>query len=236
MDRQAKHEPVRSQPQRRMAPLARKQTSIPAISAFAALLALVASAPPLAIGAVAGNASHPVGAVYVASNSYSGNVILTFPRYADGSLGPVEQGVATRGLGSGPGLLLPDDPLGAQSSLIVDQAGQHLFVANAGSNDVSVLSIHGDALTLVDHQSSDGAYPVSLALVDHTLYVLNAAGNSVAAFAVDGGGHLTHLQTCALPSLPSGADPVLAGTPTQSPQPVILQTAGQVGFSPNGKK
>jgi 6-phosphogluconolactonase (cycloisomerase 2 family) len=172
----------------------------------------------------------------VASNAYSGNEILAFPRYADGSLGPVEQGVPTGGLGSGPGLLLPDDPLGAQGSLIVDQGNRLLFVVNAGSNDVSVFSIHGNTLTLVDRQPSDGAYPVSLALLNHTLYVLNAAGNSVAGFGVSSGGNLTHFQTCALPSLPSGAHHVRPGTQTQIPQPVMVQTQGQVGFSPDGTR
>ena len=203
--------------------------------AFVGLLTLAASAPTLAIGGVAAGIE-PVGAVYVASNNYNRNEILTFPRYADGSLGTVQQGVPTGGKGSGPGLLLPDDPLGAQSSLIVDQMNQLLFVVNAGSNDVSVFSIHGNTITPVDREPSDGAYPVSLALFDHTLYVLNAAGNSVTAFAVDHVGRLTHLQTCALPSLPSGADSILAGTQTQSAQPVMVQTPGQVGFSPDGTR
>ena len=220
--------------QRRLDELAARRYRLPMAGAFIALLALVVSAPALASGGVA--AGGAVGAVYVASNSYSGNAILTFPRYADGSLGPVEPGVPTGGLGSGPGLVLTDDPLGTQSSLIVDQWDQLLFVVNAGSDDVSVFSIHGGALTLVDRESSDGAYPASLALFNHTLYVLNAAGNSVAGFAVDHGGHLTHLQTCALPGLPGGAAAVLAGTQMQSPQPVMVQTPGQVGFSPDGTR
>lgn len=215
--------------------MAKSAPSIRALGVFLALVALAASAPVLATGGVAGG--QPVGAVYVASNSYSGNQILAFPRYADGSLGPVEPGAPTGGLGSGPGQLLADDPLGSQGSLIVDQANQRLFVVNAGSNDVSVFSIHGNTLTLVDRQSSDGAYPVSLALLDHTLYVLNAVGNSVAGFSVDSRGHLTHLSTCALPSLPSGANAVLpANPPTQSAQPVMVQTPGQVGFSPDGTR
>ena len=214
----------------------RKKSSIRALGALVALATLAVSAPALAAGGAAGGGGHPVGAVYVASNAYSGNEILTFPRYPDGSLGPVEPGVPTGGLGSGPGLLLTDDPLGSQSSLIVDQDSQLLFVVNAGSNDVSVFSIRGNTLALVDREPSDGAYPVSLALSDHTLFVLNAAGNSVAGFRVGTGGHLTHLQTCALPGLPSGADSVLPGTQTQSPQPVMVQTPGQVGFSPDGTR
>lgn len=213
----------------------RRGRRVAVAGAVVALLALAVSAPALAGGVVAASGT-PVGAVYVASNSYSGNQILAFPRYADGSLGPVEAGVPTGGLGSGPGLLLSDDPLGAQSSLIVDQPDQLLFVVNAGSNDVSVFSIHGNALTLVDRQSSDGAFPVSLALLNHTLYVLNAAGNSVAGFAVDHSGHLAHFQTCGLPGLPGGPVAVLSGTQTQSPQPIMVQTPGQVGFSPDGTR
>ena len=213
----------------------RRGSRLAIAGAGVALLALAVSAPALASGGVAAGGP-PVGAVYVASNSYGGNEILRFPRYADGTLGAVEQGVPTGGLGSGPGLVLPDDPLGTQSSLLVDQMDQLLFVVNAGSNDVSVFSIHGDALTLVDRQPSDGAYPASLALSNHTLYVLNAAGNSVAGFAVDHSGHLAHLQTCGLPSLPGGPAAVLAGTQTQSPQPVMVQTPGQVGFSPDGTR
>ncbi|MBV8528878.1 MAG: hypothetical protein JOZ75_11215 [Candidatus Dormibacteraeota bacterium] len=209
----------------------------PAVAgALAAVATLAVAAPTLAVGGVAGGTARPVGAVYVASNAFSGNEILTFPRYADGSLGPVEPGVPTGGLGSGPGLLLTDDPLGSQSSLLVDQDRRLLFVVNAGSNDVSVLSLRGNRLSLVDREPSDGAYPVSLALFDHTLYVINAAGNSLAGFSVGDDGHLTHLQTCALPSLPSGADPVIPGTQTQSSQPVIVQTGGQVGFSPDGTR
>lgn len=215
--------------------MAKTAQSIRALGLVLALVTLAASAPLLATRGVAG--AQPVGAVYVASNNYGGNQILAFPRYADGSLGPVEPGVPTGGLGSGPGQLLPDDPLGSQGSLIVDQQNQRLFVVNAGSGDVSVFSINGTTLTLADRESSGGAYPVSLALLDHTLYVLNAIGNSVAGFSVDSRGHLTHLSTCALPSLPTGANAVLpANPPTQSAQPVMVQTAGQVGFSPDGTR
>jgi 6-phosphogluconolactonase (cycloisomerase 2 family) len=194
----------------------------------------------IATPAVAVGMGAPVGAVYVASNAYSSNSILTFLRFADGSLVPGSQ-VPTGGRGSGPGLLakllpvLADDPLASQNSLIVDRQNQLLFAVNAGSDDVSVLAIHGGGLTLIDRQSSRGAYPVSLALFDHTLYVLNAAGNSVTGFSVGTGGQLTYRQTCALPNLPAG-DGMQAGDSTHSAQPVITQTAGQVGFSPDGTK
>ena len=61
----------------------------------------------IATPAVAAGMSGPVGAVYVASNAYSGNSILTFLRFADGSLAPAGQ-VPTGGRGSGPGILLAE--------------------------------------------------------------------------------------------------------------------------------
>ena len=194
------------------------------------------AAPALADGDNDDDGGGPVGAVYVASNEFSGNEILTFLRFADGSLAPAGPGVPTGGLGTGPGLVLPDDPIGSQNSLIVNQENQLLFAVNAASNDVSVFAIDPDGLTLVDRQSSGGAFPVSLAFDDDTLYVLNAVDHSIAGFEVDDDGELEHLQTCQLPDLPPGADPILPGTATQSQQPVVTQTVGQVGFSPDGEK
>lgn len=212
-----------------------KMAVLEAIAVVAAVLAAPSLSPSLSMIAAPARADStgaPVGAVYVASNAYRANSILTFLRYADGSLVPGSQ-VSTGGRGSGPGLLLADDPLASQDSLIVDRPNRLLFAVNAGSDDVSVLAINGSSLKLIDRQPSRGTYPVSLALFDHTLYVLNAIGNSVTGFSVGSGGKLTYRQTCALPNLPPG-DGILAGDPTQSTQPVVTQTAGEVGFSPSG--
>lgn len=208
-----------------------KMTVLGAIAVVAAVLA-APSLSVIAAPARADSSGAPVGAVYVASNAYSGNSILTFLRYADGSLVPGSQ-VPTGGRGSGPGLLLPDDPIASQNSLIVDRPNRFLFAVNAGSDDVSVLAINGSSLTVVDRQPSGGAYPVSLALFDHTLYVLNAIGNSLTGFTVGSDGKLTYRQTCALPNLPPG-DGNLTGDSTHSTQPFVTQSAGEVGFSPNG--
>ncbi|HEY4185254.1 MAG TPA: beta-propeller fold lactonase family protein [Polyangia bacterium] len=176
----------------------------------------------------------PVGAVYVGSNKYSGNEIVSFLRFPDGSLkaGPR---VLTGGLGSGPGQLIPNDPLGAQSSLITDQKTQLMFVVNAGSNEVSSFTFDKNGVTLADRQSSKGVYPVSVTFNKGTLYVLNAASNSITGFTVDKKGKLNRTQTCQLPALPS-LENGFPATATQSAQPVFSQTAGQVGFSPDGKK
>jgi len=201
----------------------------------AMLVALTALAAPAGADERNDDDDGPVGAVYLATNAYSGNSIQAFDRFADGSLAPAGPGVPTGGLGSGPGAVLVDDPLGSQNSLIVDQKSRLLFAANAGSDDVSVFAIDEDGLTLVDRQPS-GAFPVSVAFNDDTLYVLNAIDHSVTGFDVDDDGELTYLQTCVLPELPAGGDGILPGTDSRSPQPVATQTAGQVGFSPDGKQ
>lgn len=177
---------------------------------------------------------NPVGTVYVASNKLSGNEIVSFLRLTDGSL-KLGTRVPTGGRGSGIGQIIPNDPLGSQGSLIADQQRQLLFAVNAGSDDVSVFSIDRSRLTRTDRRSSHGVFPVSLAFKKDTLYVANAISNSITGFTVDQRGHLNELQTCQLPALP-GLEGPLPATTTQSAQPAFPQTAGQVGFSPDGTK
>jgi len=221
-------------------------------AAFAAALvgvAVAVSVPSVASatsssGAGSGSA---VGAVYVATNAWnSGNKILVFPRYSDGSLGPVSAAVATGGLGSGPGQFAPivNDPLGSQNSLVTDQTGKYLFAVNAGSGDVSSFTVGRGGLALVDRRATAPAsgagqanpFPVSIAVSGSTLYVVNAIGNSLAGFSINPAGHLMPLQNCELPGLPAG-NPLnaFAATTLSSQQAVDTQTAGQVGFSPDGK-
>src|SRR5437762_1113860 len=52
-----------------------------------AVAAVLAALSMIATPSVAAGKGPPVGAVYVASSAYSANSILTFPRFADGSLG-----------------------------------------------------------------------------------------------------------------------------------------------------
>jgi 6-phosphogluconolactonase (cycloisomerase 2 family) len=191
------------------------------------LAALLLAASPSGAHATANSPTPgPVGAVYVASNAIAGNAISIFNRFADGHLEPAGS-VATGGLGSGPDTTeaaLTFDPLGSQNSLITDPASRLLFAVNAGSDSVSVFRIGaGGRLSLAGRPvSSSGAFPVSLAYNNSTLYVLNGKGNSLTGFAVSGNGTLTRLDTCPLPPLPASEDGL------------ITQTPGQVGFSPDG--
>jgi 6-phosphogluconolactonase (cycloisomerase 2 family) len=177
-----------------------------------------------------------VGAVYVASNSWTGNKIITFPRLADGTLLPPLPGVSTGGLGSGPGAIpgVATDPLGSQHSLVVDPKEMRLYAVNAGSGSVSVFSIRPGGLTLLGTSPSAGQYPVSLAVNGDIVYVLNSQSNSVARFAFTKG-HLSYQQTCVLPAAPRPLDPPYPATAGHSEQPVATEEPGQIGLSPDGR-
>lgn len=210
--------------------------AVPMLLVASVLAAL--TAPAASAQTSSGAENEPVGAVYVATNAYGGNRIITYLRAADGSLTPTGTAVPTGGRGSGPGLFPPlnDDPLGSQGSLVTDQRRQLVFAANAGSNTVSVLAVRGTQLTYVDQAATDGAYPVSVAFSNDSLFVLNAVGNSISGYRVTGNGHLIHVQECDLPPMPGTPDPITPGDATHSNQPMPTQTPGQIGFSPDGTK
>ena len=205
-------------------------------AALAAAVALATVAAPVAPAWAGSQAPEPVGAVYIASNSWAGNQIITFPRLADGTLLPPLPGVSTRGLGSGPGAIpgVATDPLGSNSSLAVDAKQMRLFAVNAGSNSVSMFKISPGGITLLDTSPSGGTYPVSLAVNGDTVYVLNAQSNSVARFAITNG-HLSYQQTCVLPAAPRPLDSPYPATAGHSEQPVATEAPGQIGLSPDGK-
>ncbi len=109
-----------------------------------------------------------VGAVYTLSNATTGNAVLAFPRYADGSLGAATA-YPTTGLGTGGGL-------GSQDAVIVNQNATRLFAVDAGSNQVTSFRVTQDGLSRVATISSGGLRPISVTLHENRLYVLNAGG------------------------------------------------------------
>jgi 6-phosphogluconolactonase (cycloisomerase 2 family) len=108
------------------------------------------------------------GAAYTATNAADGNQVLVFARAADGTLS-FQTAVPTGGAGTGAGL-------GNQGGVRLTDDGPFLLVVNAGSNDVSVLRVSPAGLRLVDRIPSGGQQPVSIAIDDRLVYVLNAGG------------------------------------------------------------
>jgi 6-phosphogluconolactonase (cycloisomerase 2 family) len=133
-----------------------------------------------------------------------------FDRAPNGALTPAGT-YPTGGLGTGAGL-------GSQGAVKISENGKWLFAVNAGSNEISVLSVEHDGLLLVDKVASGGTVPISLASHKDLLYVLNAGGaGSITGFTVGGDGHLSPLSGSTRPLSGSGVNPA------------------QVEFSPDGR-
>src|SRR5947208_16039103 len=103
------------------------------------------------------NAQGVVGRVYILSNSPSGNQVIVYTGAADGTLS-WKANYATNGLGI-TGLTGSN-----QGRLVLSEYGRWLIVVNAGSNDITVLSVNHKGLTLTDRTSSQGTMPISLTL------------------------------------------------------------------------
>jgi hypothetical protein len=159
--------------------------------------------------------------VFVQTDNITGNQIVAYRRANDGTLTATNT-YATGGLG---GILAGSvvDHLASQGSLTYDQRHGLLYAVNAGSNTVSVFSVRGDRLNLIQVLGSGGTFPVSVAVHGDVVYVLNAEnGASVQGFFV----LFDHLIAIPGSNRPLGLDP--AATPQ------FVNTPGQVAFSPDG--
>ena len=127
--------------------------------------------------------THSAGAVFVMTNAVDKNKVIAYRRASDGTL--QEDGRSeTGGRGSGGN----NDPLESQGSLTLSQDHSLLFAVNAGSGSVSVFSVHGSQLSLVDKVISGGSEPNAVAQHGNLVYVLNVGGSSnVVGFTLDHG-------------------------------------------------
>ena len=185
-----------------------KKHSIPI---FVSVIAFVA----LSIGSVGAvpqsHADSSTGAVYIMSNSPTGNQVIVYTRSADGSL-TWSGNFATNGLGVS-GLTGTN-----QGGLVLSTDSRWLLVANAGSNDVSVFRAIHNGLSLVDKEASGGVMPVSVTIHGNLVYVLNA-GSSETAGNIAG-----FLLSDGMLSAIQGSDRPLSGA----------ATVAQVSFNPTG--
>lgn len=141
-------------------------TSFAALALFAATATYAHGNHGRALGRH--NWNPTVGAIYTMDNSPDGNNVWVFGRRADGSLTTPTQ-YATSGLGTGTGLE-------SQGAVQLSRDGHWLFVCDAGSDEISVFLATRQGLYLTDKIPSEGHLPVSIALHDRLVYVLNAGG------------------------------------------------------------
>jgi 6-phosphogluconolactonase (cycloisomerase 2 family) len=176
------------------------------------------------------------GIVYTMDNADAGNSILVFGRDRAGRLYPVQSATTPTG-GKGAASNAAVDPLGSQNSLVYDASLQMLFAVNAGDNTVTAFNTRsaGFRLQRADRVSSGGLIPVSVAVSDRLLYVLNAGGSgAVSTFEIDGHGRLAKKSVLDLgltnpTSLPF--DPVMApgqvGVDALARRLVVANAGGQ---------
>jgi len=139
------------------------------------LAAFAAVAVPASASAST-DASPVVGHVYVNDNTKGTNTIGAFDRHADGTLTPqAGSPFAAGGAGTGSGLA-------SQGAIQFSADGRFVLAVDAGSNQISVLRVHGDGkLSLVPGGvvSSGGTLPDSIAVQGNLVYVANSgAGDS----------------------------------------------------------
>jgi 6-phosphogluconolactonase (cycloisomerase 2 family) len=194
----------------------------------AGLLTLAAAAltavavPAFALGtSKTASKSKLSGKLYSQTNGLSGNQIVVFDRYADGSLKKAQL-VSTGGKGGAqeqPGCSAMCPQLDTDSEVVATPDGSLVFAVNAGSNTISAFRPMTNGLKLVDQVPSEGAFPFSLTTHGKELYVLNTDSRSIAGFTFSSSGMLTPIAGSVQP-LTSDAMPGLSR---------------QIGFDQTGK-
>jgi len=190
--------------------------------------AALATAALLAVGATAANATtgggdrgRAVGAVFVQTDGVDGNAVVAYDRLADGTLRRAGT-YATGGHGAAlAGSVV--DHLASQGSLA--RLGSSLFAVNAGSDTVTSFAIVGDRLVRTQIVGSAGDAPVSVAVHDRRVFVLNARGGGSVQGYLDVGGRLVRV-----PSWHRG----LGLDPNATPE--FTHTPAQIAFTPDGSK
>lgn len=178
------------------------------------------------------------GAVFVGTNHNNttdaaepANDVVMYRRAANGQLSMIGA-FATGGQGSGPGQRFAGDGLGSGNSLRLSTDNRWLFVANAGSDTVSVMEVVADGLRLASvTPAGDGSqghrFPNSVTQHGDLVYVLNSADEgSIAGFRLSESGQLAPI---------AGSTRTLdANQPRFAPDALANPT--QVAFTPDGKK
>jgi 6-phosphogluconolactonase (cycloisomerase 2 family) len=175
-----------------------------------------------------GNNLNP-GAVYVMTNQPQ-NAVMAFRRVPFFGHMRLVDTEPTQGAGN-PVAIPPDPPtdaLASQGSLVLDDDGDFLYAVNAGSNEISVLETHRRGLDFVQKVSSGGVRPISIALYNDVLYVLNEGGTpNITGFTVAENGMLTPIANSTQPLIGGEtADPAQVGFNSDGTQLVVTEKAG----------
>jgi 6-phosphogluconolactonase (cycloisomerase 2 family) len=141
-------------------------------------------------GALASRSDNVIGAVFIETNSASGNAVISFARAADGTLSAPHT-YATGALGSGGTV----DPLASQYAIVLSGDNQFLYAVNAGSNSITAFAVNKNDLTRLSTVAAGGTRPVSLAVFGNVLYSLNTGSNTLTGFVIGSDGALTRVPS-----------------------------------------
>ena len=142
--------------------------------------------------------------VALASNATDKNEIIFFARNDDGTLGEPNR-IPTGGVGSGGGL-------GNQSGLVVSDDATRAYVVNAGSNTITAFALARDGMIRQQVISSGGTQPISLALSNNLLYVLNDGGTAnITGFRIRRDGSLSPISGSTRPLTTAAPDAAQIG-------------------------
>jgi len=168
-------------------------------------------------GGDGGRAGAPV---YVLTNDPTGNQVVTYLPDGTGALHQTGR-ADTGGLGTSiAGAAV--DKLASQGGLAADPAEGLLVGVNGGSGTISVFHTFGSSLSAPRVIPSGGSTPVSVAVRDGLIYVLDAGG----------AGSVQGFYARTLSPIP-GSNQSLGLTPGVAP--AFLHTPGQIGFTPDGR-
>lgn len=146
------------------------------------------------------------GMAFAMSNRVE-NSVSAFQRDVCGALRFKEQ-VLTGGSGTGAAVV---DPLASQGSLVLAREGKILLAVNAGNNTVSSFRIERHCVELVGTVPSGGVNPVSIAVHENLVYVVNAGRGALAAnlsgFFLNQDGTLSPIAGSSTPLGPASAQP-----------------------------
>lgn len=172
-------------------------------SALAVACVLIAGSTAVSSAAASSGDTH----VYVNDNTAGVNTVAGFTRHSNGTLMPLPGSPFVAG-GAGKGALI-----GSQGALQATDDGRYLLVADAGSNQISVLRVlpNGSLLQAEGSPvSSGGSTPISIAVHGGLVYVANAGsagtGSSYSGFTINAGGHLSPIPGSTV-SLSTTANP-----------------------------
>ncbi len=172
-------------------------------SALAMVCVLIAGSAAASSAAASTGDTH----VNVNDNTAGVNTVAGFTRHGDGTLTALPGSPFAAG-GAGKGAII-----GSQGALQATDDGRYLLVADAGSNQISVLRVLPSG-SLLQAQgspvSSGGSMPISIAVHGGLVYVANAGnggtGSNYSGFTINAGGHLSPIPESTR-SLPATANP-----------------------------